>query len=528
MGATCCSLCRRCCCCCTGRGEEGRRSEGDGATTEKEKSSEKQQQQHVYYNETFDNIYEDFPVPRSPTPTPPPPPPPPMPERRRHVALRDFESPESNVLSVAEGALVEVLDCDVAAGWWWCRTGGGAGGETERDGFLPTSLVAPIDSVEAQDWYFGTLSRFESSSRLLRNPVGTFLVRDGGVGQEHTHVYTLSVLVAPGEVKNYRVHRSAEGFYIRRGKAYPSVQELLLHYHARDGKQLPVLTQPCAKEVQSDVMSPHPKWAECWKVNPSHLHRVRTLGKGQSGEVWKGVYQERYHVAVKTLHPGLPVEELHREAQIMKTLSHENLLRLYAVCVHEGRVSLITELMRGDLQAFLRSEEGRGLHLCELLHLGAQVSSGMEYLAERGFVHRDLAARNVLVDASLRCCIGDFSLALAHTQSSPMVKIPTRWTAPEGLTGQCFTTKSDVWSFGVLLYEIFTFGRRPYSHIRNNRDVQVAVLSGYRLPQPARCPPPVYATMVECWSECEEARPCFSVLRERLQALLRLEQDNEE
>ncbi|XP_032825813.2 tyrosine-protein kinase Srms-like [Petromyzon marinus] len=275
-------------------------------------------------------------------------------------------------------------------------------------------------------------------------------------------------------------------------------------------------------------MSPHPKWAECWEVNPSHLHRVRTLGKGQSGEVWKGVYQERYHVAVKTLHPGLPVEELHREAQIMKTLSHENLLRLYAVCVHEGHVSLITELMRGDLQAFLRSEEGRGLHLCELLHLGAQVSSGMEYLAARGFVHRDLAARNVLVDASLRCCIGDFSLALAHAQSSPMGKIPTRWTAPEGLTGQCFTTKSDVWSFGVLLYEIFTFGQRPYSHIRNNRDVQVAVLSGYRLPQPARCPSPVYATMVECWSEQEEARPCFSVLRERLQALLRLEQDNEE
>ena len=157
-----------------------------------------------------------------------------------------------------------------------------------------------------------------------------------------------------------------------------------------------------------------------------------------------------------------------QEADIMKTLNHKHLIKLLAVSTKEDPIYIITELMEnGALNTFLRERESKQqlLDQKELIYMGAQVAHGMQYLEQHRFVHRDLAARNVLVSANLTCKVADFGLArcLVEDEYCPTnnTRFPVKWTAPEAFRGN-FTTKSDVWSFGVLLAEIITHGKVPY------------------------------------------------------------------
>lgn len=148
----------------------------------------------------------------------------------------------------------------------------------------------------------------------------------------------------------------------------------------------------------------------------------------------------------------------------------------------------------------------------------------MSYLEERRVVHRDLAARNVLVGDDLTCKVADFGLArlLKDDVYSPSSgsKIPVKWTAPEAANYRVFSQKSDVWSFGILLYEVFTYGQCPYEGMTNHETLQ-QISRGYRLPRPAVCPAEVYMLMVECWKGSPEERPTFATLREKLNAINR-------
>lgn len=152
------------------------------------------------------------------------------------------------------------------------------------------------------------------------------------------------------------------------------------------------------------------------------------------------------------------------------------------------------------------------------------MAEGMSYLEEQRIVHRDLAARNVLVGDDLACKVADFGLArlLKDDVYSPRSssKIPVKWTAPEAASYCVYSPKSDVWSFGVLLYEVFTYGRCPYEGMSNHETLQ-RIARGYRLPRPAACPAEVYALMLGCWRRCPEERPDFTTLREKLGATSR-------
>ncbi|NWX05778.1 EPHA8 protein, partial [Caloenas nicobarica] len=145
------------------------------------------------------------------------------------------------------------------------------------------------------------------------------------------------------------------------------------------------------------------------------------------------------------------------------------------------------------------------------------VAGGMGYLSSLGFVHRDLAARNVLVDAQLVCKVSDFGLARAMApQGGPEAtytsaaggKIPIRWTAPESIARRTFSWASDVWSFGIVMWEVLSFGDRPYWDM-DNQDVIAAIEQGYRLPPPPRCPPALHQLMLRCWRRRPRARPPF-------------------
>ncbi|MEE6506503.1 hypothetical protein FKM82_007700 [Ascaphus truei] len=164
-----------------------------------------------------------------------------------------------------------------------------------------------------------------------------------------------------------------------------------------------------------------------------------------------------------TMSPGAFLDE----ANLMKSLQHERLVRLHAVVTLGEPIYIITEFMqKGSLLDFLKSEEGSKQPLPRLIDFSAQVAEGMWFIEQKNYIHRDLRAANCLVSASLACKIADFGLARVIEDSEYTAregaKFPIKWTSPEAANYGSFTIKSDVWSFGVLLMEIVTYGKTPY------------------------------------------------------------------
>ncbi|KAG5838593.1 hypothetical protein ANANG_G00225260 [Anguilla anguilla] len=213
-------------------------------------------------------------------------------------------------------------------------------------------------------------------------------------------------------------------------------------------------------------------------------------------------------------------DEFVKEVQALKSLHHPKLIQLLALCSRGEPVYIVTELMtKGSLKSYLSSPEGHVLTTAHLIYMASQVAEGMAYLEDRSIVHRDLAARNILVGDDLVCKVADFGLARIIKDSvytaSRNTKIPVRWTAPEAAIHQRFSVKSDVWSFGVLLYEMMSRGKMPYDG-KSNKEVLEILTSGYRLPCPGRCPPNIYHIMMECWHADSAKRPSFHSLHSQL------------
>lgn len=212
----------------------------------------------------------------------------------------------------------------------------------------------------------------------------------------------------------------------------------------------------------------------------------------------------------------------------MKKLRHPKLVQLYAVCSTKEPIYIITEFMKnGSLLDYMRDNVGAfGMDI--LIDMGAQVASGMAYLEVQNFIHRDLAARNVLVGDNYNCKVADFGLArIIDPQNdytaSEGTKFPVKWTAPEAANYSKFSINSDVWSFGILLTEIVTFGRVPYPGM-NNAEVMKQVTNGYRMPKPQAkpgppCPDKLYEIMLLCWAAVPEDRPSFESLQYMLEDL---------
>ncbi|XP_046600630.1 proto-oncogene tyrosine-protein kinase ROS isoform X2 [Neodiprion lecontei] len=267
------------------------------------------------------------------------------------------------------------------------------------------------------------------------------------------------------------------------------------------------------------------------KIKREQITLAKFLGSGAFGEVFQGIAKDLdgpgiTGVAIKTLRKGASAQEkteFLREARLMSPFRHKHVLRLLGVCLDTDPPLLVLELMKaGDLLTYLRASrclqpsDPCALRLQDLLAMCEDVARGCQYLEELHFVHRDLACRNCLVSARDRenrvVKIGDFGLARDIYKNDYYRKegeglLPVRWMAPESLVDGVFTSQSDVWAFGVLMWEITSLGQQPYP-ARTNLEVLYHVRAGGRLPKPLNCPTPLHQLMLRCWSTAD-ARPSF-------------------
>uniref|UniRef100_A0A2K6U7A9 Tyrosine-protein kinase n=1 Tax=Saimiri boliviensis boliviensis TaxID=39432 RepID=A0A2K6U7A9_SAIBB len=305
--------------------------------------------------------------------------------------------------------------------------------------------------------------------------------------------------------------------YRLEGEGFPSIPLLIDHLLSTQ--------QPLTKKSGVILHRPVPK--DKWALNHEDLVLGEQIGRGNFGEVFSGrLRADNTLVAVKscreTLPPDLKAKFL-QEARILKQYSHPNIVRLIGVCTQKQPIYIVMELVQGgDFLTFLRTEGAR-LRVKTLLQMVGDAAAGMEYLESKCCIHRDLAARNCLVTEKNVLKISDFGMSReeadgVYASSGGLRQVPVKWTAPEALNYGRYSSESDVWSFGILLWETFSLGASPYPNL-SNQQTREFVEKGGRLPCPELCPDAVFRLMEQCWAYEPGQRPSFSTIYQELQSI---------
>uniref|UniRef100_UPI00358E323E tyrosine-protein kinase ZAP-70-like isoform X1 n=2 Tax=Myxine glutinosa TaxID=7769 RepID=UPI00358E323E len=378
----------------------------------------------------------------------------------------------------------------------------------------------------SMSWFHGVIARREAERRLLEGskPIsdGKFLIR------ERAESFAISV-THKKKVCHYMVERNSAGkLFVSEGIIFDTLWQMVEHYKSKPDGLLTSLKEVC----------PAPEPAYCSPEPPSLyieedllvLDHENELGKGNFGSVVRGILKRPTNdimVAVKMLKQGDEVDamkaDILKEAMIMQKLQHRHIVLLYGVCPGDPFMLVLELAPCGPLNKYLLFH-GVKITVPEITELMYQVALGMEYLEEKSVVHRDLAARNVLLTDKNTAKISDFGLSRAVDsdcyQTSKAGKWPLKWYAPESIEYYKFTSRSDVWSFGVTLWEAFSYGNKPYSDKRG-KDVLKFLKDGHRLLAPPASPSFLCDLMARCWLTCPSDRPSFKTIKDEFTSYMK-------
>ncbi|XP_013884575.1 NT-3 growth factor receptor [Austrofundulus limnaeus] len=417
-------------------------------------------------------------------------------------------------------------------------------------------LDDPFGGLEPEDYY--TVSVTPETDKSKEDPLGLFGIHMAvGLAGVAGVILILVVLI------NKHVRRSK--FSIKSPGAVMSGEENSTSplHHVNHG-----IISPCALDVGLDSVAigmnripiiENPQYFRhghnCNKSTTyvQHIKRrdivlKRELGEGAFGKVFLAECynlsptKDKMLVAVKTLKDPTQAarKDFQHEAELLTNLQHEHIVKFYGVCVDGDPLIMVFEYMKhGDLNKFLRAHgpdamilvDGQPLQtngelgLSQMLHIASQIAAGMIYLASQHFVHRDLATRNCLVGNGFLVKIGDFGMSrdiysTDYYRVGGHTMLPIRWMPPESIMYRKFTTESDVWSFGVILWEIFTYGKQPWFQLANNEVIE-CITQGKVLECPRLCPKEVYDMMLGCWQREPQQRLVIKDIQRKLFTLMK-------
>jgi len=290
-------------------------------------------------------------------------------------------------------------------------------------------------------------------------------------------------------------------------KTYLSTQDLMIEL---DRRNVTYVSMPSGKYDEDMDM----------ELKEEDVVIGNMIGSGAFGTVFSGTWNHT-EIALKTVKKD-DLTNFQSEIKILRSLNHPNVLRFFGTLETRGNLFVVTEYCsKGNLQTFL-SENRDDLDSDDMTAMILQIAKGMLYIHKTGIIHRDLAARNVLVSEDFSLKISDFGLSRRieseyyKPESTTNKLFPVRWSAPEVLSFHKFSAASDVWAFGITVWEVFQFGARTYIEMENSEVIK-QVLIGYRLSQPQTCPENVWQIVTQCWNDKTQERLTFTRIVELLE-----------
>ncbi|XP_068181560.1 tyrosine-protein kinase ITK/TSK isoform X2 [Antennarius striatus] len=440
------------------------------------------------------------------------------------IALQNYSPLGDNDLPIEKDKEYILINCS-NCNWWIVKN---SSGET---GFVPCTYVAKKfgDDLKRFEWYNENITRAEAEDMLKdEGREGAFMVRDSS----QAGIYTVSIFTKAlglnGEqdpkVKHYHIKQTEMGeatFYLAEKYLFCTIPQLI-HYHQHNAAGLITRLRWPVSQDGACYLHIDDRLIDQWEIDPKEMTVGQELGIGQFGRVYEGIWRDK-KVAVKTIREEkMSDDDFKQEARVMMKVSHSKVVKLYGVCTQCYPMCLVFEFMdNGNLSAYLQARKGQ-TSPDVMLRMCMDASEGMAYLESSNYLHRDLAARNCLVSHKSEVKISDFGMTRFvlddQYTSSIGSKFPVKWSAPEVIKYNQFSSKSDVWSFGVLMWEVYNEGRLPYEK-KSNLEVIEALNAGMRLLKPHLAPDEVYLLMEWCWKEKPSERPSFAVLLHELAAL---------
>ncbi|KAM7536363.1 hypothetical protein Aperf_G00000083170 [Anoplocephala perfoliata] len=421
-------------------------------------------------------------------------------------ALYTYSQESNDECSFIAGDVLTVLQLE---GEWWlaknCRTG--------QKGLIPSNYVTTnkSEAIVLEGWF--DVDRFGAEQKLLMPGVetGMYIIRPG---KGANFPYSLSVRGQNSNIPHFQVgfNQLNKCFYLTPSISFSTVNDLLNYYKSTTLDGYLGLTEPRPPRV-----NPPLDLNDC-KIDLNNLQFMERIGVGNFGEVYKAKVGNVL-IAVKKSKGEQGREAFIQEAKTMLMLKHPSIVQFMGIAeeVDGKSVIIMLEYMaNGSLRSYFQKRGKSAFKYRDLIQMIDTLAQGMIYLESVNVVHMDLRTDNVLVNGEGKVKIADFGLTriLGAGMNFNSDKFPIRWTAPEIMRGSAtHTTKCDVWSFGVLMFEILTCGMQPYAELKTPDDVRKNVLAGVRLPSPTKygfeCHEAIYSAMKACWNVDPNQRPTF-------------------